>query len=191
VTVHDPPRWTFVPPELVVVELELDAGWVAIVTVATQERSPVVAGLEIRPDPPGAIPRGGLTTRTARRARLDGALEAAREALHVVGADDDLAWRGFDRDRLDTSPRKRRTSRYSERYCAEVAAAYVDAIKQRCKPVRRCVAERMSRETGVECSEEHVRDVLRVARKHELLSPAQHGVARGHLLPKGIAALPD
>jgi len=193
ITIDDPERWTFVQPE-VNVECELDSEWSVVVTVASQDGSPVVKQLDIRPRQlPPTISRGGLRTRAVRRLKLEDALAAARDALREIGTEDDAAlrWHGFTRERLDTSPQKRRPSRYSDRYCAEVAAAYVDAIQRRCKPVRRCVAERMKRETGVECSEEHVRDVLDLARERELLSPGQHGVARGRLLPKGEAALSD
>lgn len=188
----DAEGWTFIEPE-VTVECDLDQAWRVSVIVAPQDGSPVVTQCEIHPKEP-TTPRGGLRTRALRRVKLEEALTAARQALHEIGAEDASAlqrWQGFRSERLDTSPRKRRTSRYSDRYCAEVAAAYVDALKRRCKAPRRDVVERMSRETGVGCSEEHVRDVLGVARERGLLSPAQRSVARGHLTAKGNAALSD
>jgi hypothetical protein len=192
--IRDSDRYTFIEPE-VSVEIGLGDDWQAIVDVVAQDGAPVIARVEISPrqfDPAAPSrtepPRGGLSTRTIRRLRLEDAFDASRDALREVEGET-LRWQGFSADNLSLPfHRSRRQSRPNLFYVG-IAAAYCDAIKRGCKAPRREVAEQLNREGGGGYSEAFVRDALRVARERGLLTGTTHGVARGQLTPKAKAVL--
>jgi hypothetical protein len=198
IEVGDPERYTFVKPKTVVV-VELGDDWIAEVELTAQEDGiPVIARVEIGPrqfDPEQAapLPRGGLSKRTLESLPVEAVLAEARAALRTeLGRADDagdevMRWQGFEPDALD-QPRSRGYSQ-PNRFYAQIAAAYCEAIECRCRAPRREVAEQLNRTYGGGYSEAFVRDALRCARARGLLTPAVHGVARGRLTDRGKAAL--
>ena len=147
-----------------------------------------------------AIPAGGLSARAVRAGvRTGEALELAREALnskfehdrqHPETAVDDTTWLGFTPEML-ASPRRPGRKGRSDRFYAEIAAAYVEAVAAKSPHAVRDVTKRLAGEQNKHYSESSVRALIHQARKRELLTRPPRGQAGGHLTDKALALLTE
>jgi hypothetical protein len=180
------------------VVFQLDESWEAEIGLAEQGGAPVVERVEIRhdrwqgayedPQSPGNVvfpplPTGGLPLRLIRSLTFGEALAAARTSL-AVASDTSLNLHGFSRETLD-EPRRPGRRGHSDRYYAEMSAAYVRAVERgSSRPV-----EEVADEWGDGYSVAYIRSALHRARRRGLLTEMRRGVAGGTLTAKARAVL--
>ena len=181
------------PLEPCMVTVSLEDPWVALLEIEAQDGAPVIASvvIERRNGPHSStapseaqlpLPKGGLLLRTLRSLAFGEALIAARGELGKV-TEDTLAWHGFSPETLE-EPRRPGKRGHSERYYAEIAAAYVAAVERGSQRPVADVAEAMGELAPF------VRDKLHLARRRGLLSPSPgRGVGGGTLTAKARATL--
>lgn len=143
---------------------------------------------------PADPPEGGLTSRALRNVHLGQALEMAYEVLggwlgnEKDGVVTSLSSAGFTADAARIRRRPGRKGR-GDRYYATVAAAYVDALRQRSRQPVVDAARTLTEATGGTYKASYVRDLLHVARTRGLLTRPPKGRAGGELTEKGRTAL--
>lgn len=148
-----------------VLELAAYPGWLIKPEVVSTDAGLLLRSLSIVPA--GDIPSGGLTTRLLRQLRtgeLIAALRAAvRQAEQYLGESPDLA----------VGTRVGRRGR-DDRYYAEWAAAYVDALSRSARPVEDLA-------TRHNLSPSQVRNLIHSCRRRGLLTASPPGRAGGDL----------
>jgi hypothetical protein len=161
-------------------------------TVVAQDGSPVVERVEVGPRGGEfdhdqlatirrALPPGGLPLRAVRSLTFTDALNAARQML-AEASDYTLNRHRFTRATLD-APRRPGKKGRPDRYYAEVAAAYVQAIERGSRHPAQDVAARRNEKP------QYIRSLLLVARDRGLLTGHGRGRAGGALTPKAKAIL--
>jgi hypothetical protein len=155
--------------------------WDVHVEVRPQDGNPRVTGLRVAPNPHLDEEPPPLTARTLRKINLGRTFELLRQ--HAMGAyDDPLGPKGRLTKQGFTGVKPARGSRpgrrgHDDRFYAWIAALYVRAIRSGSQTPVKDVAEA----DEVRLTIDHVRDLLGVARKKGLLTPARKGVAEGAL----------
>ena len=167
--------------------------WVVDYTVVSQDGDPVISELHISagdiddPDQPGRVPPGGISARLLRRLRPAAALRYARSALAERARPEDpladaVALHGYRELALEGDRRPGRRGR-TDRFYAEIAAAYVQVMDAESLHPVKDVAERMN------YSRARIRDLLGEARRRGLLTGTSRGRAAGRLTDKARRAL--
>lgn len=197
----------------------LGDAWVTYVRFEEQGGHPVVAELRVLPRvdtpglrfsedaaaqrqwldvtgsaPDGAAPEGGLTTRALRGIHLGRALEQAYVGLADAAGRDERRpdWLRLPMNYADEAigaPRRPGRRGREDIFYAQVAAAYVDAVRQDRGRAVVVTAQTLSERWGGTYEPTYVRDLLTVARRRELLTPPPKGRAGGDLTDKARALL--
>lgn len=150
----------------IVCELPGYPGWRILPDVAVTEHGLVLRRLVI--EPAGGMPGPGITTRMLRELRTGELLAALRAAQRQVSA---LA-PGVPPD-LAVSSRAGRSGR-PDRYYAEWAAAYTEALARSAHPVDDLAAQ-------YHLSPSQVRNIMHACRKRSMLTVPPPGRAGGEL----------
>lgn len=186
------------------VEAPVAKGWIAAFRIVAKDSVPMLAEVRLLPDGEGRsaggwsglakdVPEGGVPARALRHIRLEDALDLFSEYLENFGRGEAganvLARFGFS----PPSPVQRRPGRAGrgDDYYLTWAAAYADLIASgNQRPVRALSLHPPVpyREAPRRVSEHTVRDVLREARRRELLTPAPPGKPGGRLTKKALSA---
>lgn len=147
--------------------------------VLDDEGNPTGPALE-RP----AVPAGGLTARAAKAGiRTGEAIDRVREAARHHG------FHEFSPEAL-AEPRRPGRRGHSDRFYAELAAAYVAIVEQGSRAVIRDLTKQLA-EQGMHYTPEAVRDLIHDARDRGVLTRSLRGRAGGQLTDEARALLRD
>jgi len=160
----------------IVCELDGYPDWRVLPEVVATDAGLLVRRLVVEPVGEN-LPQGGMTTRMLRQVRtgdLIAALRAAaRQYERYLGAAPDLA----------VGTRVGRRGR-DDRYYAEWAAAYVDALARSARPV-----EDLARRHNLSPSQ--VRNLMHACRRRGMLTASPPGRAGGELTPRATQLLEE
>ena len=170
----------------VVVEIELEPPWTAIVHVESQTGTPVIASVEVRPTRPLTLdafltlepetaPACGLPAKVYGSLSFSEVRSAVREALHRIEPDL-LALHGLDSDDIDRELHRRGPRGREPVVYAKVAQVYADLVFQGERYPVRVMADRSKRFTY-----DQLHEMVRGARSRGLLTQPGRGKVGGEL----------
>ncbi len=198
------------PDGYVRVRIPLDDNWLAVYELGERDGEPVIGEVRVLPLPKSRKaerelkaalserpityqaekPSRPLTARTLRRLSPGLALELARETLLELPGKYLVGFHGIRPEAL-TAPRRPGRRGRSDRFWAEIAVLYVEALSRGSRRPIADVAGRLSAQ-GEPYSQSRVRDVVREARVRGLLTPAEgRGRAGGQLTERAKSILED